>query len=61
MTRNQMDAQVAANVGCTAAYVTKVRLNLTPAKSELAERIKSELERVQAEYDEFRSRVRQSA
>jgi hypothetical protein len=61
MTRNQMDALVASNIGCTAGYVTRVRLYPHEAKSEMAERIKAELERVNAEYQEFCTRAKKSA
>lgn len=61
MTRNQMDVLVAAKVGCTAAYVMKVRLNPSRFKSERAQEILFELQRIRAIYENAKREALQAA
>lgn len=59
MTRNQMDAVIAARLGCTATYVQHVRCNPGKYKSRLAEQIKRELASIEQKYQTFKRSILQ--
>lgn len=61
MTRNQIDAVVAAKVGCTASYVQQVRLYPDRYKSEKASRIKELLDEINSKQKRFLSDILQPA
>lgn len=61
MTRNQMDAVVAAKIGCTASYVQQVRLHPEKFKSEKARQIRKLLTEMEQKRQAFMHDILQPA